>query len=127
MGISECAIWPGNARRCSGLIPPVARAANEKVSATTEMKMTNPTVRSADNDTVTGTSPTAFASRSAELRHVTDDEKLSNAVEPSSTAKIATTPGRIGNDNRWSNGLPIAILPVSGLRRNGDSREIAML
>jgi hypothetical protein len=68
-----------------------------------------------------------LASRSAKFRQVTEDEKLSNAVDPRSTASTATTPGRIGNDSRWSKGLPIAILPVFGSRRNGDSRDTAML
>ena len=44
-------------------------------------------------------------------------EKLSNAVEPSNTASTVTVPGRIGSVGRWSNGLPISMRPLCGLRR----------
>ena len=55
MGISECASWPGSERRCSRSSPPVARAASEKVVATTAMKTSIPMVRNADSETDTGT------------------------------------------------------------------------
>jgi hypothetical protein len=55
MGISEWASWPGNARRVSRSTPPVARAASEKVVATTATKTSNPMVRRTDCETVTDT------------------------------------------------------------------------
>src|SRR6201999_422179 len=90
------------------------------------MKTTRPSVRNTDDDTVAGM-PKPREIRSAKARHVGDDEKLSNAVDPSSTASVTTTPGRTGNDGRWSNGLPTTIFSVSGLRQNGQSRDTAML
>ncbi|GAB4698490.1 hypothetical protein MOKP118_19220 [Mycobacterium avium subsp. hominissuis] len=83
-------------------------------------------MRSTD-DASAGGAANSRVSRSEKPRQVGDDEKLSNAVEPSSTASSTTTPGRTGSDGRWSSGLPTTIRPVRGLRRNGDSRETAML
>ncbi len=65
--------------------------------------------------------------RSTKLRHTGIAEKLSNAVEPSSTASTVTVPGRIGNDGKWSNGLPISMRPLCGLRRNGEKRDATTL
>src|ERR1700742_4458391 len=107
-------------------MPPAARAANEKVTATTRMNTSSPSVRSSDDDTPPG-APRCRESPSAKPRHVGDDEKLSNAVDPSNTASSTTTPGRTGSDGRWSNGLPTTIFSVSGLRQNGQSRDTAML
>ena len=76
---------------------------------------------------MSGGAPNSRVSWSEKPRHVGDDEKLSNAVEPSSTASNTTTPGRTGSDGRWSSGFPMTILQVSRLRRNGESRETAML
>src|SRR5436309_9603098 len=99
----------------------------EKVVATTATKASNPAVRNTDDETATGTMWTVRARPSAKLRQVVDDEKLSNAVEPSSTASTATTPGRIGSDTRWSKGLPMPIFRVVTSRRKGDNRDTAML
>ncbi len=63
---------------------------------------------------------------STKLRHCGRAEKLSNAVDPSSTDSTATMPGRTGSDGRWSNGLPIAMRP-SRLRRSADNRDATML
>ena len=66
-------------------------------------------------------------SGAALVLQVGDEEKLSNAVDPSSTASVTTTPGRTGSDGRWSSGLPTTILPEAGFRRNGERRDTAML
>jgi hypothetical protein len=63
---------------------------------------------------------------STKPRHCGVAEKLSNAVDPSSTASTATVPARTGSDGRWSNGLPIAMRP-SRLRRSADSRDATTL
>ena len=62
---------------------------------------------------------------SMNVRHCGLAEKLSNAVDPSSTDSTATMPGRTGSDGRWSNGLPIAMRP-SRLRRSADNRDTTM-
>jgi hypothetical protein len=61
------------------------------------------------------------------LRQSGDVEKLSNAVDPSSTASMVTVPGRTGSDSRWSNGLPISMRPLFGLRRNSENRDATTL
>ena len=65
--------------------------------------------------------------RSTKSRQTGIAEKLSNAVEPSSTASRVTVPGRIGSDGRWSKGLPISMRPLCGLRRNGENRDATTL
>ena len=67
------------------------------------------------------------ALRSTNFLKAGDAEKLSNAVEPSSTANTARVPGRTGMVGRWSSGLPATTWPVAPLRRNGDSRDATTL
>ena len=136
----------GSARRCS---PPRSGSANAPSGRATrdaargrprrwrvpraktslpQPKRTPSARRSAaPTTTVSAARRRSRVSRSAKPRQVGDDEKLSNAVDPSSTASITTTPGRTGRDGRWSNGLPMTIFPVVRLRRNGESRDTAML
>ncbi|CQA12522.1 Uncharacterised protein [Mycobacteroides abscessus] len=59
------------------------------------MKTASPAVRIATAATVE-----PLASSSTNPRHSGIAEKLSKAVEPSSTASTATMPGRIGSDGR---------------------------
>ena len=94
IGINECAIWPGNARRRSASTPPVVRAASQNVVATTAANTNNPAVRS--NVAVSVDDVCA----STKLPYWGIAEKLSNAVDPSSTASTATVPGRTGSDGR---------------------------
>src|SRR3954453_5093929 len=121
MGISECAISPGSCRLVSRSTPPVARAASENVTATTATNTSKPAVR------IRLAAGPVCAMLLTKLRQAGDAEKLSNAVDPSSTASMVTTPGRIGSDGRWSNGLPISIRPLPGLRRNGENRDATTL
>ncbi len=65
--------------------------------------------------------------RSTKLRHTGIAEKLSKAVEPKSTPSTVTVPGRIGSVGRWSNGLPISMRPLCGLRRSGEKRDATTL
>ena len=106
---------------------PVARAAPQNVSPTTATNTNSIAVRNAVAPPASPTSGTAAAARSTKFRNVGDWEKLSNAVEPSNTARTATVPGRTGSVGRWSSGLTHSTRPVPRARRKGDIRDTAML
>jgi hypothetical protein len=51
---------------------------------------------------------------------------LHRPIPPVIDRGITSTPGPTGSDGRWSSGLPMTILPLAGLRRNGERRDTAM-
>jgi hypothetical protein len=78
----------------------LARAASEKLNATTVMKTIKPAVRSTEEATAAGTASAARDNRSAKFRQSGLAEKLSKTVDPNNTDITATTPGRTGSDGR---------------------------
>ncbi|BDX32364.1 hypothetical protein TUM20985_29110 [Mycobacterium antarcticum] len=105
----------------------MALAAAQEVTPTTETNTTRPTVRSREAAQASLGTGTDAAHWSTRFRKAGDCEKPPKAVDPTSTARTDTPPGLTGMVVRWSIGLIAVIRPVTGLRRNGASRDTAIL